>query len=65
MIDPKGKWSAQTQWRCRSAAADEFAAAYQSECRPGGPYGALKIVPLRLDEDQGAEQDHPILDRAA
>ncbi len=25
----------------RSAAADEFAAAYQSECRPGGPYGAL------------------------
>ncbi len=25
----------------RSAAADGFAAAYQSECRPGGPYGAL------------------------
>ncbi len=25
----------------RSAAADVFAAAYQSECRPGGPYGAL------------------------
>ncbi len=25
----------------RSAAADEFAAACQSECRPGGPYGAL------------------------
>jgi len=23
-------------------AADEFAAAYQSECRPEGPYGALK-----------------------
>ena len=29
----------------RSAAADEFAAAYQSECEPEGLYGALKIVP--------------------
>ncbi len=25
----------------RAAAADAFAVAYQSECRPGGPYGAL------------------------
>ena len=28
----------------RSAAADEFAAAYQSECAAGGRYGALKIA---------------------
>ncbi len=26
----------------RSAAADDFAAAYRSEYGPGGPYGALK-----------------------
>ncbi len=29
----------------RSAVANEFAAAYESECRPGGPYGALEKVP--------------------
>ncbi len=28
----------------RSAAANEFAAAYESECRPGGPYGALETA---------------------
>ncbi len=31
----------------RSAVADVFAAAYQSECRPGGPYGALSTSPVR------------------
>ncbi len=30
----------------RSAASDESEAAYESECRPGGPYGALNIVIL-------------------
>ncbi len=40
----------------RSAAADEFADAYQSECRPGGPYEALGRVPrgvhrARIDVD--------------
>ncbi len=29
----------------RSAAADEFAAAYQSECAAEGRYGALKTIP--------------------
>ncbi len=29
----------------RSAAADEFAAAHQSECAAEGRYGALKTVP--------------------
>ncbi len=28
----------------RSAAADEFAAAYQGECAAGGPYGALETI---------------------
>ncbi len=40
----------------RSAAADEFAAAYQSECRPGGPYGALKLVSAAADEFAAAYQ---------
>ncbi len=40
----------------RSAAADEFAAAYQSECRPGGPYGALKLVSAAADEFAAAHQ---------
>ncbi len=31
----------------RSAAADEFAAAYHSECEPGGLYGALEEVALK------------------
>ena len=29
----------------RSDPPDEFGGLYESECRPGGPYGALKQVP--------------------
>jgi len=25
---------------------DEFGGSYESECRPAGPYGALKLVPF-------------------
>ncbi len=36
----------------RSAATDESVAAYESECRPGGPYGALKIVEACLQTNR-------------
>ncbi len=44
----------------RSAAADEFAAAYQSECRPGGPYGALEIERGELQRELAEPTEHRI-----
>ncbi len=39
----------------RSALTKVFAAAYRSECRPGGPYGALKLIVFHLKNRLGAE----------
>ncbi len=39
---PRGTGLLPERGNVQSPAADEFAAAYESECRPGGPYGALE-----------------------
>ena len=40
----KGRWpyAARLSLHVRSGAVDESTASYESECRPEGPYGALK-----------------------
>ncbi len=41
---PQADGATERSGGARSAAANEFAAAYHSECRPKEPYGALKIA---------------------
>ncbi len=42
----------------RSDPPDEFGGSYESECRPGGPYGALKIVHRELILGTAGHIDH-------
>ena len=43
-VGPKGPYGARLSLQVRSDPPDEFGGSYESECRPGGPYGALKLV---------------------
>ena len=52
-----------TSLHVRTDPPDEFGGSYESECRPGGPYGALEIVLRHLLHRRPAQQ--PARDRPA
>ena len=47
VVTPDGPHSG--PYNARPAVANEFATAYESECEPGGPFDAERMIPVQCE----------------